>query len=125
MKRSVKKAEAAKGAKRIPEKKKEKGGITKRYLKETSYCRVAFRLPKDVVPGAKTITIVGEFNDWDRESMPMKRLKNGDFTATVDLEAGREYRFRYLVDGNVWMNDQSADKLVPNPFGSEDSVVVV
>ena len=41
------------------------------------------------------------------------------------LEAGREYEFRYLVDGTVWHNDWYADKYVTNVFGSENSVIVL
>jgi len=40
------------------------------------------------------------------------------------LSAGREYQFRYLVDGQDWYNDWQADKYVPNNFGGDNSVVV-
>ena len=42
---------------------------------------------------------------------------------TVDLDAGRAYRFRYLIDGQRWDNDWAADAYVPNDFGGDDSVV--
>ena len=51
--------------------------------------------------------------------------KNGKFTTTLELENGRDYRFRYLVDENHWMNDWNADKYVQNPYGGDDSVVSV
>ncbi len=35
----------------------------------------------------------------------MRVLKNGDFSATLSLEAGKSYRFRYLLDGKRWEND--------------------
>jgi 1,4-alpha-glucan branching enzyme len=69
------------------------------------------------------VTIVGDFNNWDKEATPMKKLKNGDFTITLGLASGREYRFRYLIDGKIWENDWCADKYVKNPYGAEDSVV--
>ncbi len=34
-------------------------------------------------------------------------------------------RFRYLLDGERWENDWAADGYVPNPFGSEDSLLEV
>ena len=56
----------------------------------------------------------------------MKRLKNGGFVATLDLDPGHEYEYRYLLDGKVWENDWQADKYVPTQFGdTENSVVVV
>jgi hypothetical protein len=39
------------------------------------------------------------------------------------LEAGKEYQFRYLIDGTVWKNDPQADSFVENSFGEENSVV--
>lgn len=43
---------------------------------------------------------------------------------TVDLEPGREYQFRYLVNDETWLNDPQADKYVPNPCGDQNCVVV-
>ncbi|HEX9108021.1 MAG TPA: isoamylase early set domain-containing protein, partial [Longimicrobiales bacterium] len=73
-------------------------------------------------PNADHVHVAGDFNDW-QASTPMKRQKDGSFRATVELEPGREYQFRYLVDGNNWVNDEAADGYVPNPFGADNSVV--
>ena len=43
--------------------------------------------------------------------------------ATLDLDAGREYQFRYLINGKDWHNDWEADKYVANPFSGDNSVV--
>ncbi len=98
--------------------------LKKQYLKSNLLCKVTFRLPKDAAPGASTASIVGEFNNWNMSEHQMKKLKNGDFTATVELPCNREYRFRYLIDSNHWENDWFADKYIPNEYGSDDSVVV-
>jgi len=56
----------------------------------------------------------------------MKKLKSGAFTTTLDLEPGKEYQFRYLLDERIWGNDRDADKSVSTPYGdSENSVIVV
>ena len=55
----------------------------------------------------------------------MKKLKNGDFKATIKLHRDKEYKFRYFIDGTRWENDWCADKYVPNTFGSDDSLVIV
>ena len=54
----------------------------------------------------------------------MKKLKSGVFKATVKLETGKEYQFRYLIDGTTWENDWEADKYVPNTMSFEDNSVV-
>ncbi|NOZ24585.1 MAG: hypothetical protein GXO94_00605 [Nitrospirae bacterium] len=100
-------------------------GIKKQYLKTRPVCRVTFRLPKEAAPDARKVSIVGDFNNWDKGSAVMKRLKNGDFTITMELETGREYCYRYLIDATRWENDWWADRYRPNPFGCDDSVVVL
>jgi len=84
-------------------------------------CKVTFELPAEV--NAQTACLVGEFNDWNTESLPMKRGENGSFSVIVSLKPGQAYRFRYLLDGERWENDTAADAYVPNPYGSDDSVV--
>jgi 1,4-alpha-glucan branching enzyme len=83
---------------------------------------VTFDLPHCI--WAERIDVVGEFNDWDTTATPMTRTRaDADWTATLELEAGRRYRFRYLVDGKEWMNDWHADDFIENPYGSYDSIV--
>ena len=55
----------------------------------------------------------------------MMNTKDGSFTLTLSLEPTREYRFRYLLDGECWENDWAADRYAPNSFGSEDSIVEI
>ena len=104
--------------------------LKKQFLKSKPVCKVTFRLPAEAAKDANTVHIVGDFNGWDIYATPMKKLKNGSFTVTLDLETdpetNKEYQFRYLIDENTWENDWSADKYVPTPFGNaENSVVVV
>lgn len=66
--------------------------------------------------------VCGDFNDWSRTAHRMGRVAAG-FRATVLVEAGASYRFRYLIDASRWENDGAADWYVPNNFGSEDAVV--
>lgn len=98
--------------------------ITKKFLKSKPVCKVTFKLSKDQVNGASSVHIVGDFNEWDESAAPMKALKNGGFTATMDLEQGKEYQFRYLVDGENWVNDEEADKTAPTPFGDANNSVI-
>jgi len=98
--------------------------IKKRYLKSKPICKCTFTLPKDAAPKAETVTLVGDFNGWSHEKTPMKRLKTGDFKLEMDLEAGQQYQYRYLIDGRVWENDWEADDYVPVPeLAVENSVV--
>ncbi len=100
-------------------------GIKKEHLEGINVCRVTFRLPGTATPDAKSVCIVGDFNDWDIHANPMKRLENGDYIIKLDLETGREYQFRYLIDELKWENDWNADKYVKSPYGDHDNSVVL
>jgi 1,4-alpha-glucan branching enzyme len=73
--------------------------------------------------GAQTAAVCGDWNDWSADADVMHRDAGGGFSVTVSLDAGRAYRFRYLLDGHRWDNDWSADAYQPNGFGGDDSVV--
>jgi len=95
----------------------------KQFLKSKPVCKVSFRLDAAEASGAKKVQLLGDFNNWDKSTEPMTALKSNDFTATLELEAGKEYQFRYLIDGSAWKNDTQADALVANSFGEENGVV--
>ncbi len=98
--------------------------LDKKYLKtRKDECKVTFSLPTAVQ--AESVHLVGDFNDWDEQSTPMKKQKDGSFKVTLNLKTGREYQFRYLVNGSEWHNDWQADKYMPNPYIGDNSVVVV
>ena len=97
--------------------------ISKKFLKSKPVCKATFSLPAEAVAAAKKVELVGDFNNWDAEAgISMKKQKDV-FKTTLDLETGKEYEFRYLLDGEVWENDWAADKYVATPFGVENSVV--
>jgi len=98
--------------------------IEKQPSPDSQHVLVTFRLPG--YPWAKRVNLVGDFNDWDTRATPMEQDPE-DYTwhVTLELEAGREYQFRYLIDGEEWQNDWHADKYVPNIYGSENSVIVL
>jgi 1,4-alpha-glucan branching enzyme len=85
--------------------------------------RVTFSLPRSV--SADSVHVCGDFNGWSTDSHPLKKYKDGHFAATVDLDPGHQYRYRYLIDGARWENDWEADEYVANEYGGEDSVVHV
>ena len=95
--------------------------ITKKILKTKPVAKVTF----DIKTDAKKVFLVGEFNGWNEESIPMKKSKEGTFRASVDLETGKEYQFKYKTADGIWLNDDAADKYVGNEFAELNSVVTV
>ena len=84
--------------------------ITKQYLKSKPVVKVTF-------------TVLGSFNGWSpKKAVALKKLKNGSFKGTVDLDKDNSYEFKYLVD-DTYVNDEQADAYAYNEFGTENSVL--
>ena len=101
------------------------GEIKKQYIKSRNAYKVTFRLPRIAAKDAKSVFVVGDFNNWNVYANPMKRLKNGDYTIRLELEPRSEYQFRYLIDESKWENDWNADKYTKSPYGDSDNSVVI
>jgi len=72
---------------------------------------------------AVAVHVAGDFNQWSTSENPLAKRKDGRFSATVTLPAGKEYRYRYVLDGERWTNDTDADRFEPNDHGTEDGVL--
>ncbi len=99
--------------------------IKKQYFKTKDECKVTLTLSQEAAQDAKKVTVVGDFNDWKKTANPMKKFKTGEFKTTLSLEKGKEYQFRYLIDGKAYENDWEADKYVQSPVSTEENSVIV
>ncbi|OIN60071.1 isoamylase early set domain-containing protein [Arsenicibacter rosenii] len=99
--------------------------LAKQFLKSKPVCKVTFSVTPETINGAKSVALVGEFNEWNAEAAPLKKQKDGSYKTTVELPVGSEYQFRYLIDGEQWLNDDTADKYVNSGVSAEDNCVVV
>ena len=100
--------------------------IEKKLLKAKPVCKVKFSLSGDQYKLASSILLVGDFNNWQLGETPFKLTKTtGVWSVALDLETGKEYQLRYLIDGTNWENDPEADKFVPSGLGSENSVLAL
>jgi 1,4-alpha-glucan branching enzyme len=97
--------------------------IEKKFLKAKPVCKVKFSLSGEQYNNASSILLVGDFNNWQIGETPLKKAKTGVWSVSLDLEAGKDHQFRYLIDGTNWENDPEADKFIPSGLGSENSVI--
>jgi 1,4-alpha-glucan branching enzyme len=97
--------------------------LKKKQNAKDNTCAVTFILSSRLA--ANSAAVVGDFNSWDEgDGLQMEKNKDGHWEATIKLDAGREYQYRYLIDGNDWLNDDEADKFEAHPYGGQNSVVV-
>lgn len=69
--------------------------------------------------------ILGDFNQWSWEKGFQMKPGKSEFSTVVELEAGKDYQFRYLIDNHIWENDWKADRYVPAAFGAYNSVITL
>ncbi len=80
---------------------------------------IEFRLPAHF--GARHVDVAGDFTAW--APLAMEQSANGDFRLRIQLGQGRRVLYRFLIDGEMWMNDPNADEYVTMPNGGAASVV--
>ncbi len=95
--------------------------IRKRKVNAGSHVKVTFFLPENHRPG--NVSVVGDFNDWAPKATRLVRRANRTRSATVTLESGRRYAFRYLADDGHWFNDNQADGWEPSGYGSDNCLL--
>jgi 1,4-alpha-glucan branching enzyme len=96
--------------------------LKKTFTPKRTICKVTFSIPGEWAE--KSVHLVGDFNDWDKQSDSLEKKKD-KWEVTMRLKPENTYRFKYLIDGERWANDDAADSYITNDFGSEDSVVEV
>ena len=82
--------------------------------------KVTFTVPADWLD--RPVCVVGDFNDWDPTATPLRK-KGSARVASVVMEPGRTYSFRYLDSEGRWYDDPAADGVVLNGFGGTNSVI--
>jgi 1,4-alpha-glucan branching enzyme len=71
-------------------------------------------------PEATNVSVVGEFNGWDIQSLPMKRDKSGTWKVRTKLSPGR-YEYKFLRD-NRWVEELLSGEKAANPFATQNLV---
>ena len=76
----------------------------------------------DQIPDAKSVYLVGDFNEWDPKARRMVKARNGTFRAKMKLPPG-DHSYKFVVDG-IWLADPSCEQY-PNAFGTTNSIARV
>ncbi len=87
--------------------------------------KVTFTLSREIAGNATEATLVGDFNNWNpSEGIGLKVQKDGSLTATIDLEPGQTYQYRYFLSDGRWVNDGNADYYHFDPVFHVDNCVI-
>jgi 1,4-alpha-glucan branching enzyme len=74
-------------------------------------------------PQARAVSLVGDFNEWNPASHPMKQMPDKAWMGTVSLKHGH-HRYAFMVDGQLTL-DPRAQGITRNDKGERVSLVPV
>jgi hypothetical protein len=78
-----------------------------------------------VAPDARNVSVVGDFNNWNRATTVLAPSgNNGVWITSVALPPGR-HEYAFIVDGERWMPDPLASVTIHDDFGTASSIVTV
>jgi len=70
---------------------------------------------------ARDVFLVGDFNNWNPYSLPMRKTRSGIWEISLDLIPGA-YTYRFLVDG-IYRKDPLSTQIVYDKFDNQYSSV--
>ena len=73
--------------------------------------------------GLQSVSIVGEFNDWDSDSTKLTQVSEGVWTVSLPLRPA-VYEYQFILNGTQRVTDPTMPQ-VKNDFGSPNSVITV
>lgn len=74
---------------------------------------------------AYSVSVAGDFNGWSHVATPLKRNESGLwFTEIVVPRAGR-FEYKFIINGQRWIEDPSNGMKAPNNYGGLNSVLVI
>ncbi len=69
------------------------------------------------------VSVVGDFNNWDPRATPLIKRGNNTRSASITVDPGKRYAFRYYTADGQWFNDESADAYETNEHGSQNCIL--
>jgi len=99
---------------------KEFGGNRVFRFRTISFCYI----PEDNYR-PKEVAVVGDFNNWDRKKGIMQYLSEENKWFKKMLIKPGTYRYKFLIDSNIWVADKNAKYFADDGFGGQCSVLVV
>ncbi len=72
---------------------------------------------------ATKVSIVGPFNDWNKDKHPMTK-ENNVWKCTLNLKPGK-YEYQFVVNETDWVVDPKSGDAVKNKYEGKNSVIEV
>jgi 1,4-alpha-glucan branching enzyme len=70
------------------------------------------------------VAVAGDFNQWSASGQPLVRDSGGRWTVSMKLAPGTCH-YRFVVDGDRWVEDPLNTERAPNDYGTFNSIRLV
>jgi len=70
------------------------------------------------------ISVVGDFNGWNKNADPLQRSDDGRFTLSIPLAPGR-YSYKFVVNNEWYIFDPRAGEFAHDGYGGKNSLLIV
>ena len=74
---------------------------------------------------ARTVNLVGDFNNWDPSNVAFERSSDGFWYVSVKAEHNAQYRYKILIDGHRWVEDPTHGMKEEDGFGGFHSILEI
>lgn len=75
-----------------------------------------------------SVSVAGSFNNWNKDEFLMEKDTNHVWSVVVPLEPGKEYHYKFVINGTQWITDPNAPNrtydewangiIIPQKYGS-------
>jgi len=74
---------------------------------------------------ASSVSVAGDFNGWNHVATPLKRNGAGLWTTEVTTPQTGRLEYKFIINGQRWLEDPSNGMKAPDNFGGLNSVLVI
>jgi 1,4-alpha-glucan branching enzyme len=78
-----------------------------------------------VAPNAKSVSLVGDFNNWNKTMTRLTPVGSSGAWATVVPLSSDRHEYAFIVDGTKWVADPTAPTTIQDDFGTTSSLITV
>lgn len=75
--------------------------------------------------GAESVAVAGDFNGWNQFATPLKRNGSGLWSTEITSPRSGRLEYKFIIDGQRWIEDPSNGMKALDSYGGFNSVVVV
>ncbi|HSE18875.1 MAG TPA: S8 family serine peptidase [Pyrinomonadaceae bacterium] len=74
---------------------------------------------------AASVAVAGDFNGWNQLATPLKRNSSGLWTTEIEVPRAGRFEYKFVVNGQRWLEDPSNGMKAPDSYGGLNSVIVI